>query len=124
MTINCDYCKQPAKLANGAVIYPHRPDLSSKWFYQCTPCCAYVGCHPNGNGKTPLGRLANAELRRAKQAAHAAFDPIWRNGGMSRKGAYKWLGDALGLTTKQTHIGMFDVSQCHAVVANCKTVTL
>lgn len=121
LSVNCDYCQQLAFLVSGDVIYPHRPDLAGKKFYQCKPCGAYVGCHPDGNGNSPLGRLANAELRKAKQAAHAAFDPIWRDGGVSRKGAYKWLGNTLGLTAQQAHIGKFDVSQCHAVVVNCKT---
>ena len=110
----CDYCKQDAKLVTGAAIYPHRPDLHSKWFYQCASCAAYVGCH--GATKVPLGRLANAELRAAKKAAHAAFDPLWRSGDYTRKVAYAWLAGELGIPARQAHIGMFDVAQCQAVV--------
>lgn len=76
--MECPYCRQPAKLVTGAAMYPHRPDLIHKWFYRCFPCDAHVGCHPGT--RNPLGRLANFELRTAKIAAHAAFDPIWRNG--------------------------------------------
>lgn len=78
----CDYCGRPARLVGGAEVYPHRPDLSSKRFWLCRPCDAWVGCHPKaeprrgglGDGTVPLGRLANADLRRAKQRAHAAVE--------------------------------------------------
>ncbi|MES2415145.1 MAG: zinc-finger-containing protein [Pseudomonadota bacterium] len=126
--VTCPYCQQPAVLVGGDVMYPHRPDLADKKFWNCAPCKAFVGCHPAqtatqngvGDGTVPMGRLANAELRRAKQAAHAAFDPLWKSGAMHRKAAYKWLSKALGLTSQQTHIGMFDVAQCVAVVAAVK----
>jgi len=64
----------------------------------------------------PLGRLANAELRAAKRAAHAAFDPIWKGGDMSRHAAYGWLAKQLGISRANCHIGMFDVDGCEAVV--------
>lgn len=112
--INCDYCGKPAELVHGNVIYPHRPDLASKLIYRCIPCAAYVGCH-EGTEK-PLGRLANSELRKAKMRAHAAFDPLWKSGGMKRASAYKWLAGQLGIEGKDCHIGMFDVDRCNRVV--------
>ena len=118
----CPYCTGPSELVTGQVIYPHRPDLFTKWFYQCAPCGAYVGCHPTGTGKSPLGRLANAELRRAKSDAHAAFDPLWRNGNMSRHKAYKFLAREMGVPADKAHIGMFDVAQCKRVVQIAKGV--
>lgn len=129
--VTCPYCHKPAQLVDGTAIYLNRPDLAGKNFYLCDPCDAYVGCHPAqtptqngvGDGTVPMGRLANAELRRAKNAAHAAFDPLWKSGRMHRKAAYKWLSKALGLTSQQTHIGMFDVDQCAAVVAAVKART-
>ena len=62
----CDYCQHPAVLVDGLSIYPFRPDLAKKNFWRCFPCSAFVGCHDNGDGKTPLGMLANAELRKSK----------------------------------------------------------
>ncbi len=118
MKVTCDYCQRNAVLVSGNVIYPYRPDLFHKWFYRCEPCGAYVGCHP-GSAQA-LGRLANAELRAAKMAAHAAFDPLWRNGGMSRSSAYAWLSRELGVAPQNCHIGMFDVDACRAVVAVCQ----
>lgn len=123
MKVVCPYCDRPAKLVTGTVIYPHRPDLFEKWFWLCRADNAWVGCHPanRGNdGTKPLGRLANAELRKAKQAAHAAFDPLWRSGAMKRRSAYAWLADALGISKENCHIGMFDVEGCKAVVAAVK----
>lgn len=120
----CPYCTGAAALVTGAEIYPHRPDLREKKFWACTPCDAYVGCHPPAkvkggglnDGTVPLGRLANAELRGLKQRAHAAFDPLWRSGPMSRTQAYAWLASALGTPPSKTHIGMFDEAQCRAVI--------
>jgi hypothetical protein len=111
----CPYCGAESKKVTGRAIYPHRPDLYRKTFYQCAPCDAYVGCHP-GTVKA-LGRLANAELRKAKSAAHRAFDDIWRNKHMSRSQAYSWLAASLGIEKKDCHIGMFDVDMCMHVVA-------
>jgi hypothetical protein len=112
----CPYCGNRSELVTGAVIYPHRPDLHGKFFYQCAPCDAYVGCHPTGNGKSPLGRLADKELRKAKSDAHAAFDPLWRNGAMSRHQAYRYLAQEIGVPQDKAHIGMFDIAQCKRVV--------
>ena len=128
MTVYCPYCQKPADLVGGDVVYPHRQDLASKKFWMCDPCNAWVGCHPGTSN--PLGRLANAELRQAKQAAHAVFDPLWA-GKMRRDGckkhearsaAYKWLSSELGLSVDKTHIGMFDVGQCSKVVDICVNV--
>ncbi len=120
MTVICSYCNKPAELVTGKEIYPHRPDLYPKKFWRCRPCTAYVGCHkPNagyGDGTRPLGRLANAELRAAKSAAHAAFDPVWQEGIVRRGSAYAWLADKLGIPPKECHIGEFDVEQCKRVV--------
>ena len=116
--IRCDYCERPAQLVTGAAIYTTRPDLHHKNFYLCTRCDAYVGCH--GETERPLGRLANCELRLAKRTAHAAFDPLWLNGTLSRYGAYRWLSDRLGISRKECHIGKFDVEMCERVVSVCK----
>lgn len=110
----CPYCNAVAKLVTGKVIYPHRPDLFRKKIWQCAPCDAIVGCH--GTSDTPLGRLANAPLRHKKQAAHAAFDPIWKSGARKRGGAYGWLADQLGIAHKDCHIGEFDEATCERVV--------
>lgn len=115
MIVNCDYCQQPALLVGGDVIYPHRSDLAHRKFYVCISCDARVGCHPGT--ERALGRLANAELRQAKQEAHAAFDPLWKSNGMKRKEAYAWLAKQLGV--ERVHIGECDVETCRRVVEIC-----
>lgn len=109
----CPYCSSFSEQVNGDIVYPHRKDLSHLTFYICKPCDAYVGCH--GTSSKPLGRLANAELRKAKNAAHRAFDPIWKSKLMNRKQAYKWLAESLGVDGSDCHIGMFDVETCKKV---------
>lgn len=133
--IACPYCSARAENVGGDVIYPHRPDLADKRFWRCVPCDAYVGCHRGTSN--PLGRLANAELRTAKIAAHAALDPIWRarlvrkravdpkyTKGMARGGRYKALAALLGIGQHECHIGMFDVARCRRVVEICKSGAL
>jgi hypothetical protein len=124
MTVYCDYCKQPAVLVTGSDIYPHRKDLHYGMYWQCKKCSAYVGVHRNSNNK-PLGRLANAELREAKQEAHKAFDPIWKEGQLTRSQAYRWLyyqlRDQYNIKKKNCHIGTFDVEACTRTVAICSS---
>lgn len=113
----CPYCGAHTELVGGREIYPYRSDLYEKKYYRCKPCGAYVGCHA-GTIK-PLGRLANAELRKAKMAAHAAFDPIWKTCIMKCGSAYAWLSDKLGINKENCHIGMFNVELCERVVEAC-----
>lgn len=115
----CDYCGNPAELISGKDIYPHRPDLFSLKFWSCTPCKAYVGCHKDSDA-VPLGRLANAELRSAKNRAHAAFDPLWKSKSMKRAEAYGWLSKTLGVSSKDCHIGMFNIEMCERVITACQ----
>jgi hypothetical protein len=116
----CPYCTSTAVLVGGATIYPRSPQLEKLKFWHCAACAAWVGCHAPGNGQgdgtSPLGRLANAELRAAKHAAHAAFDPLWKMERMSRYSAYAWLAERLGIHPKECHIGMMDVGDCKRVV--------
>jgi len=115
----CPYCDLPATLVSGDIIYPHRPDLRTKVFYQCEPCDAYVGCH---EGTTrPLGRLADKELRKYKKDVHAAFDPIWQlHKENSRREAYQWLAEKLQINYRDCHVGMFDIETCKRAIVFCK----
>jgi hypothetical protein len=110
----CPYCKQKAMRTNGATIYPHRPDLATLVFYWCPPCEAYVGTH-KATGE-PLGTLANATLRRLRNLAHAAFDPLHQRQGYDRTVAYSMLASAMGISKDACHIAMFDNAQCRRVV--------
>ena len=113
MTIYCDYCGHRDELVDDAVIYGRSYGHTA---YLCRNCGAYVGCH--GRSDKPLGRLANAQLRRWKMAAHAAFDPLWKRGPFRgrRRAAYAWLAEKMALPVEKTHIGMFDERQCQQVI--------
>ena len=124
----CDYCGEPAQLVTGKKVYPHLPGLWPKQFWRCVPCMAWVGCHRGT--ERPLGRLANADLRRAKMAAHDAFDRLWRakmrRDGIpkskARAAAYKWLANQLGIDAEECHVGMFDMETCKRVVEICQSI--
>jgi len=117
----CADCGGSSTCVTGREIYPHRGDLHHKRFWLCG-CGAYVGCHPGST--RPLGSPAGAETRRARNAAHAAFDPLWKRkiirDGLqqheARRAGYEWLAEQMGLPMEQTHIGMFTAAQCARVV--------
>ena len=110
----CPYCHQEAVLVTGETIYPGRVAFRNKYYYLCSPCQAYVGCH--GDTKQAMGRLANAHLRALKSEAHAAFDPIWRQGPLTRAQAYKWLSEQLCIPSSKTHIGLFNSDLCRRTI--------
>ena len=114
--VYCDYCGRRAEFVDSKEIY----GKSYGMVYRCRPCGAYVGVHKGSD--VPLGRLANAELRYWKKAAHAAFDPLWQYGRFKhqRNAAYRWLSEQMQLPVEKTHIGMFDIEQCKAAINHIK----
>jgi uncharacterized protein DUF3268 len=106
----CPYCGQDTVYEDSAVIYGR----SYGMIYHCQSCRAYVGVH-KGTDKA-LGRVADAELRKWKIAAHNAFDPLWKTGLFKRKEAYQWLSKLLDIPAEYTHIGFFSVDTCKKVV--------
>ena len=97
---------------HGFDLEPRRTRYGTRW------TCPFQGCSVvcwNGRTSTP----ADEETRKARQAAHAAFDPFWKGGCLSKAAAYKELAAYMGLTLKETHIGQFDQSQCAVVMAFC-----
>ena len=117
----CGYCGQPAKLVHSAQVYGK--DYGGM-MWRCDPCDAHVGCHKGTS--VPLGSLADADLRAARQRAHAAFDPIWRNKPGSafhaRRNLYNRMARHLGLPVERTHIGFFDAKTCAEVVKFCQEI--
>lgn len=141
-TPTCLYCGQLAQLVTGDAIYPHRPDLAHKYFWECAPCDAYVGCH--AGTQRSLGVPARKELRRARNALHdQVIDPIWKSAPecgvyacapgdeRARKSiqrsaqprVYRFLAHKLGLPLEETHVGMFTIEQCHAARTALEGVT-
>jgi hypothetical protein len=115
--VHCGVCYRRARLVGGEVIYPHRPDLFHKRFWLCdhpSHPLAYVGCHPGT--ENALGSPADTETRKARSAAHAAFDPLWKGKAMGRWEAYKWLAATLGIHPDACHIGMMSADMARRVV--------
>lgn len=105
----CHYCGADTALVDSSVVYGPGKDFGKVW--QCQPCDAYVGCH--GDTDRSKGSVANKMLRMLRKRAHAAFDPLWKDGGpMSRDDAYAELSKHLKTPIDETHIGMFDSEQC------------
>jgi len=108
----CPYCGRKAKLIYSQEVYGQ----SYCMMWMCWPCNAYTGCHRASKVHKPLGTLANAPLRKLRQQAHAAFDPMWMKGLRSRTKAYEWMSRRLGITKERCHISMFDEAQCRQLI--------
>ncbi|KYC41175.1 hypothetical protein WA1_03560 [Scytonema hofmannii PCC 7110] len=117
MMMNCPYCGSSVSNVDASVVY-QVPGYGRLWLCDNYPVCdAYVGAHSQNNA--PKGTLANRQLRHWRRNAHACFDPIWKSGKMSRKKAYKWLCEQMGLTREKAHIAMFDEQQCRQLIKLC-----
>lgn len=115
--MKCQYCGCNPLKVMGKDLYPERKKLWRKKFLRCEQCDAQVGCHNSGDHKwKPFGPLANRPLRQLRKKAHAAFDPIWQSGVMTRKEAYDWMADRLKLSRDQAHIGMLSEEQCERLM--------
>lgn len=101
-------------IVGGDAIYPHRPDLHGKRFHRCQ-CGAYCGSHADTG--VALGYPCGPATRWARQAAHAALDPVWRQGTLKRNGAYRRLARELGLNPAECHIGMMNETTARRVPA-------
>ena len=111
--MNCPYCGKQAELKDSSIIYGRSYGL----VYICQDfpkCDSFVGVHKGTH--TPLGRMANKELREWKKLAHFYFDGAWKRAKVSRDRAYRTLAVKMGLPIEKAHIGMFDVEQCKRVV--------
>lgn len=114
----CPYCKSPARLVTGDVVYSDVvfSSVVDALFWQCAPCDAHVGTHRNSRRCTPLGTLANKELRRWRMKVHALLDPLWKSGKMTRPDAYAWLAQRMGKPVDRTHVGYFRDAECMAAI--------
>lgn len=110
----CPYCGLPPVFTSSKEIYNGR-DFGM--IYLCRHCDAYVGVHKGTT--TPLGRLADNQLRILKTKAHKAFDIYWFVSG-ERSKAYYSLAKVLGLKREDCHIGLFDIEMCEKVILACE----
>lgn len=127
----CPYCDGAAEFFQSSAHFFGGHDYGPLW--ACLPCHAWVGVHRDT--RRPLGRLADEQTRRLRTEAHRYFDHLWHRklGDLSpqkrrlgvtlkaaRAAAYEWLGQRLGMTRAECHIGLFDAEQCREVIAVCK----
>lgn len=118
----CPYCGQEAAYQESSSP-PYREDYGPIWI--CVGCKAWVGCRQDGQ---PAGRLADAPLRKAKQAAHAMFDPLVQRKidkeqcakHVARTAGYEWLAKQLAIPVHDCHIAMFDLGLCLRTIDVCR----
>lgn len=72
-----------------------------------------LGCRSIPRRSAPPG----SDLAKARIAAHAAFDPLWQSGRMTRTKAYSELARRLGIPKHMAHMQMFDKATCERVIA-------
>ena len=119
--IKCQYCGSQAFLRPASVLNKKEKAEESAMFYVCAryPVCdAYVTAH-NGT-LLPMGTLANRQLRQKRRAAHAAFNQLWQSKLMTRKEAYRWLQNQLGIAAEDAHIAKFMDYRCDETIRLCE----
>lgn len=96
--IFCVECnkEQECNMIKGDRAYPHRRDLRFKNFWQCPTCFNFVGTHNQGQGRSPLGCIPNAPMKKIRQQIHMILDPIWKNRKMTRSEVYKKISEQIG----------------------------
>lgn len=117
----CRYCGGVIRLVPANTVYgdsAKRLGMKNEKLYQCQNCNARVGCHKGTN--RPLGNVANEVLRLKRVETHQVFDAYWREHGVSRAQAYKWLAKKMKLPVARAHIGGFEMDQCQQVIELCR----
>ena len=69
-----------------------------------------------------MGNLADGELRALRREAHKYFDALYKDGKMSREGAYRWLADLLCKPMKEVHISCLSDYHCKVVIDKAKEI--
>ena len=114
----CRYCGGAVRLVSASKVYgpaaAARLGIERQSFYQCQNCNARVGCHPGST--RPLGNLANEALRMKRMETHHVFDSFWKERGMSRTQAYKWMAKKMRLSEELAHIGGFEIDRCQKLI--------
>jgi len=117
----CRYCGGAVRLVSASKVYgpaaAARLGIERQSFYQCQNCNARVGCHPGST--RPLGNLANEALRMKRMETHHVFDSFWKERGMSRTQAYKWMAKKMRLS-ELAHIGGFEIDRCQKLIKLCE----
>ena len=118
----CRYCGGEVRLVSASKVNgpaaAARLGIERQSFYQCQNCNARVGCHPGST--RPLGNLANEALRMKRMEPHHVFASFWKERGMSRTQAYKWMAKKMRLSEELAHIGGFEIDRCQKLIKLCE----
>jgi ssDNA-binding Zn-finger/Zn-ribbon topoisomerase 1 len=85
-------------------------------FYGCSrfpECRGTIGAHKDGS---PLGIPINAAGRETRKRAHEVFDQIWKEKVLTRQDAYRWMQEAMGLSSENAHIAKLTAEQCEKLI--------
>lgn len=96
--IYCCTCKKAvqARLTGGFEIFPLHEQVSNDPFWVCDSCKNYVACHhKTPNVTTPIGCIANKEIRDYRKKIHLILDPLFKKSKRSRKNIYSFLSKTL-----------------------------
>lgn len=66
--------------------------------------------------------LVGALTHEARKRAHAAFDPLWQNGHLSRGEAYRRLRVHMGLSSGDCHMAQMDAATANRVPSIVKDI--
>lgn len=114
-SMRCPYCGSPVVFRSADGIY--YDNSREVMLYVCSKypeCDAYVRVHVGT--KIPVGTLANHELRTLRRMAHRYFNQLYLSGIMSKRDAYRWLGDLIGAPQSEAHIGYLGEYYCGQVI--------
>lgn len=107
----CPYCSAKAEWCENSKIYG-RNFGSSYMCYWCKNCGASVGCHRNS--RTPLGTMANQELKRLRMRCHAFIDASWKDANYARRSVYLCLEKIFGFPV---HISESNEEICRLITS-------
>ena len=122
--IFCPYCGAQAILRPASWVHGKSLQSQGKHLYVCCnwpKCDSYVAAHEYD--LTPMGTLANSELRHKRILAHKALEKYQKITRMDRWATYLWLEGKLGYDAQSTHIGLFSEKTCDEVIALCNEAT-
>lgn len=118
-TPRCPYCGSNSVLRSAdGIYYDNSRDVMLYVCKNYPKCDSYVRVHPGTN--IPMGSLANKELRAMRRDAHHHFNKLYSKGGMSKRDAYEWLAETVGLPVEKAYIGFMGEYYCSLVIEESK----
>ena len=118
--ISCPYCGSPAICRPAAMVHGSSTLEKGHYLYVCSrfpECDAYVAAHKRD--RSPMGTLADRELRHKRALAHNALESLQKARHMEKWAVYLWLQGKLELDEEQAHIGLFSGQMCDRVISLC-----